>query len=300
MEFTDTISLADRTVNTLSGGEKQRVLIARALAQEPKILLLDEPTSYLDINYQIEIMELLVRLRRDYGLTIIMVLHDLNLASRYCDQLLVIKEGIIHTSGTPRQVINSSMIKEVYGCEVRVEYPESQDHPYIVFYGEEIRPAGESRNGWVHVVGGGGAGSRLFKKLVLAGWKVSTGVVNVGDGDWHEAKRLGIAMVEAPPFSQIEPSEVVRNHEMMKKADWVILAGIPFGAGNISNLQSVLAVAEKYQEVIVIDTCSIEERDFTGGQATEIYRRLLHCGVSKVASEREALQLLRGGARDAV
>lgn len=133
MELTDTVQLADRQVNELSGGEKQRVMLARALAQEPSILLLDEPTSYLDLKYQLEIMDLLTRLRHDSGLTIISVLHDINLASRYCDYLLVVKEGVIHAVGTPAQVISAPMIKEVYGCEVGVEYPDAGKRPYIVF-----------------------------------------------------------------------------------------------------------------------------------------------------------------------
>ncbi|MCX5780451.1 MAG: ABC transporter ATP-binding protein [Firmicutes bacterium] len=300
MEFTDTISLADRQVNQLSGGEKQRVLLARALAQEPKVLLLDEPTSYLDINYQIEIMELLARLRRDYGLTIIMVLHDLNLASRYCDYLMVVKEGFIHAVGTPQEVINAPMIKEVYGCEVRVEYPSSSAHPYIVFPGEEIKASGEGVPRSVHVVGGGGAGIGLFKTLLRSGWKVSTGVVNVGDGDWQEALRLGVNVIEAPPFCNIGADEVRRNKEMMQQAEWIIMAEIPFGTGNIGNLECVLEHAEKGYPVIVIDNFDIVERDFTGGKAAELYRRLLQSGVRRVKNEREALHLLKGGEKHAV
>jgi iron complex transport system ATP-binding protein len=133
MELTDINHLAQRQVNELSGGEKQRVLLARALAQEPSILLLDEPTSYLDLKYQLEIMDLLTRLRHDSGLTIISVLHDINLASRYCDYLLVVKESIIHAVGTPEEVITAPMIKEVYGCEVGVGYSDIGNRPYIMF-----------------------------------------------------------------------------------------------------------------------------------------------------------------------
>jgi len=300
MEFTDTISLADRQVNELSGGEKQRVLLARALAQEPKILLLDEPTSYLDLNYQIEIMELLARLRRDYGLTIIMVLHDLNLASRYCDYLIVVKEGFIHAIGTPQQVINAPMIKEVYGCEVRVEYPDSSQHPYIVFHQEEIKVMDEGGERWIHVVGGGGAGIGLFKNLLRSGWQVSTGVVNVGDGDWQEACRLGVSMIDAPPFCAIGAEEMRRNKELMQKAECVIMAEIPFGTGNIGNLESVLEQAEKGAPVIIIDNADIADRDFTDGKAAELYRQLLGCGVHRVNNEREAVSLLKGGVKHAV
>jgi iron complex transport system ATP-binding protein len=300
MQFTDTVKLADRQVNELSGGEKQRVLLARALAQEPKILVLDEPTSYLDLNYQIEIMELLVRLRRDYGLTIVMVMHDLNLASRYCDYLIVVKAGYIHAIGTPQQVINAPMIKEVYGCEVRVEYPDSSEHPYIVFQAEELKVIREGGERWIHVVGGGGAGTGLFKQLLRAGWKVSTGVVNVGDGDWHEACRLGLSMVEAPPFSEIGADEVSRNKGLMQKAEYIIMTGIPFGTGNLGNLECLLEQAQKGATVIIIDNDDIAERDFTGGKAAELYRQLLQCGISRVNSEQAAVHLLQGGEKHAV
>ena len=300
MDFTDTALLADRQINELSGGEKQRVFLARALAQEPKILLLDEPTSNLDLNYQIEIMELLVRLRRDYGLTIVMVLHDLNLASRYCDHLLVVKQGSIHAIGSPHQVITNNMIKEVFGCEVRVECPNSIERPYIVFNGEEIRVVGKGRERWVHVVGGGGAGLLLFRNLLNMGWKVSTGVINVGDSDWQEACRLGISIIEAPPFCSVGADEVRRNKEMMEKAEFIIMAGIPFGTGNIRNLECVLEEAEKGSPVIVVDNNGIDDRDYTGGKATELYRSLLKSGVRIVNSEWEAIHLMEGDEVNAV
>ncbi|MDD2585883.1 MAG: ABC transporter ATP-binding protein [Syntrophomonadaceae bacterium] len=294
MELTDISLLAERQVNELSGGEKQRVLIARALAQEPRILLLDEPTSYLDLNYQIEIMELLVRLRRDCGLTIVMVLHDLNLASRYCDYLLVVKDGKIHAGGTPYQVITANMIKEVYGCEVRVECPNSIERPYIVFYPEEHGAIRESRERWVHVVGGGGTGVGLFRNLLKSGWKVSTGVVNIGDSDWQEACRLGVSMTAAPPFCNVGIKEVMQNKEMMNQADFIIMAGIPFGTGNLRNLECVLEEAEKGGPVIVVDNIDICERDYTGGKAEDIYKKLLKSGARIVNSEWEAIMLMGG------
>ena len=294
MELTDTISLADRQVNELSGGEKQRVLLARALAQEPQILLLDEPTSYLDLNYQLELMELLLRLRRDYGLTIIMVLHDLNLASRYCDYLVIVKKGSIYAIGTPHQVITTNIIKDVYGCEVRVECPNSSERPYIVFGSDEISAAKGNSEAWVHVVGGGGSGLMLFRNLLNSGWNVSTGVVNVGDSDWQEARRLGLNIVEAPPFCPIGDSDVVRNIEEMRKAEYLILAGMPFGTGNIKNLECVLEEALRGARVIVINSTNISKRDYSGGMATELYNRLIKSGVYVVNNEWEAIQIMEG------
>jgi iron complex transport system ATP-binding protein len=122
MEATQTIAFAERRVGELSGGERQRLTIARALAQEPKIILMDEPTANLDINYQIETLNLARELCQKQELIVVLTLHDLNLASQYCDRLVVLGKGTVYCQGTPRTVINAETIKDVYGAEVHV-YP---------------------------------------------------------------------------------------------------------------------------------------------------------------------------------
>jgi iron complex transport system ATP-binding protein len=117
MERTATQSLAERRIDELSGGEIQRLVVARVLAQEPKSILLDEPTANLDISHQVEILDLIKNLCLENNLTVVVALHDLNLASQYCDRLILINNGRVHAQGTPKEVINSRNIKEVYGAE---------------------------------------------------------------------------------------------------------------------------------------------------------------------------------------
>ncbi len=121
MALTDVTAFKERNIFSLSGGELQRVLIARALAQEPQVLLLDEPTSYLDIKHQIHICQLLKRMNRDKGITIVSVFHDINLASRFSDRVMVMREGRIHGIGTPEEVITKEILDSVYGCRVFVD-----------------------------------------------------------------------------------------------------------------------------------------------------------------------------------
>jgi len=120
LRLTNTLHLASRPITGLSGGEQQRVIIARALAQEPDVLLLDEPTSHLDINHQLEILELVRRLTKERGLVTLLTSHDLNLAARYCDRLLMLERGRVYALGTPEEVLTPANIRQVYRVEVEV------------------------------------------------------------------------------------------------------------------------------------------------------------------------------------
>ncbi|MBM4081278.1 MAG: heme ABC transporter ATP-binding protein [Planctomycetes bacterium] len=146
MAQTDTLSFADRYLHELSGGEKQGVIIARALAQEPKILLLDEPTAFLDIKHQISVYELLVRLNRECGLTILAVSHDLNLAAQYCQRLVLLKQGKVFAGGPPAQVVTAENIRQVYEAEVTVEKNPRTGAPWIMPLGLAQRERSATSN----------------------------------------------------------------------------------------------------------------------------------------------------------
>lgn len=120
MLFTDIAQLAGRRLDQLSGGERQRVIIARALCQQPRIILLDEPTAALDPAHQLKIMDLMERLRREQNITVIMVSHDLNLAAMYGDRLLLLKNGRVEKQGSPAEVLTSEQLAASYGCVMHV------------------------------------------------------------------------------------------------------------------------------------------------------------------------------------
>lgn len=145
MALTDTVHLAERRIGELSGGERQRVVIARALAQEAPVLLLDEPTTHLDLCHQLALLDLVQRLRHECGLAVGAVFHDLNLAAQYCDRLVMLMEGRSYAEGTPAEVITSANVSRVYGARVCILPHPSNGLPMTVV--APGRAAGEGRWG---------------------------------------------------------------------------------------------------------------------------------------------------------
>lgn len=135
MQETNVADLASRSIDAVSGGERQRVLMARALAQEPRVMLLDEPTAHLDLHHQMETCRLLRKLNDERGLTVVLVSHDLNLASQYCDRLLLLDHGRIVALGTPHEVLRAETLRAVYGCEVLIDQHPASGLPRITIPG---------------------------------------------------------------------------------------------------------------------------------------------------------------------
>lgn len=133
METTMTSQFADRYFNEISGGEKQRVMIASALAQSPEMMLLDEPTAALDLKYQVQILAILKNLNVEHNMTLVMAMHDLNLASRFCNRLILLNEGQIVRDGPPEQVLEKNILEQVYDTEVDLDFKDGsiRVHPAI-------------------------------------------------------------------------------------------------------------------------------------------------------------------------
>lgn len=130
MEITHTLKYKDKPVSELSGGQKQRVWIAMALAQDTKILFLDEPTTYLDVRYQLQILRLVQSLNREYGITIVMVLHDINQSLYYSDEIIAMKDGKVIAQGTPEQTITTELVKEVYDVDLEIRSVDGK--PFVI------------------------------------------------------------------------------------------------------------------------------------------------------------------------
>ena len=290
LERTDALRFSSRVFSELSGGEKQRVIIARAIAQKPKVLLLDEPTVYLDISGQIETMDLIKKLNREEGITVVAVLHDVNLAARYCDRIALLSGGTLEASGAPSDVLTPETIRSVYGIDVLVRKDPMTEAVFVM-----PRPAAPSirRHGTrAHVISGGGTGGRLMKFLHDQGFSVSTGVVNVLDDDYVIANDLHIPVVAEIPFSQISDDAHAENVRLIGESALVIVSSFPVGPGNFKNLEAAKAALSLGKRVFIVRSKNTPGIDFVGGKADEMVSGLIASGAAVVADVSDLLPLL--------
>jgi len=289
MALTHTLVFADRPITSLSGGERQRCMIARALAQQPDILLLDEPTAHLDINHQIEILDLAKRLTAERGLATLVVLHDLNLASQYCDHLVLIADSRVLAAGPPGDVVTEVHIRTAYGTDVQVRQHPSSGRPYVTLMSRLPVAPPPTRQTRIHLICGAGTGARLMRQLRQQGFALSVGVVNVADTDQLEAEALDLPRVEEAPFSPITEEMHRLNSELAREADVVVVTGIPYGSGNLRNLEAAVRARGFGRRVLIIDDPPIPGRDFTDGEATALQRQIINAGAELCQDEAAAL-----------
>jgi len=277
MVYTDVATLRKRPVTALSGGERQRAVVAMVLAQEPRIILMDEATSHLDINHRFEIMQLIERLNADQGVTAVIISHDLNLAADFCRRLILLDHGRIAADGTPAAVLTGDLLRQVYHCEIAVQHdPQSG---LVNVTPARHRPGSASGQGIrVHIVAGGGAGEELMRHLALCGYTISAGVLNQGDNDTGTAQALGIQMALEKPFSPISAEALGQARTLAGQADVVVLTDVPFGPGNLPNLDLLEDAMRQKRRVLVLT--GIDQRDYTPDhQAVHRVRALVAQGA---------------------
>lgn len=227
MERAEVETFADRDVTSLSGGEKQRVLLARALAQQTPVLLLDEPTASLDVNHQIRTLELVRGLVEDADRAVVAAIHDLDLAARYCDELVLVADGRVLDSGAPESVLTPAAIRDAFDARVAVGTDPTTGEPTV----SPLPERSDSLETQVHVLGGGNTATPLLRELADAGATVSVGPVVEGDLDHETARRFGFDAVAVEPFSTPAGESLTRAREQIAAADVVAIAGAALDRG---------------------------------------------------------------------
>ncbi len=225
LERVHALDLAERDFSSLSDGQRQRILLARALCQEPEMIVLDEPTAYLDIRYKIELLEILREMAREKGITVILSLHELDLAAKISDELLCVRGETIAAFGPTEQVLESRAMEALYGME-RGSY-----NPLLGSV-EMPRPAGEPRQ---FVLAGGGFGIPVYRLLQKQGIPFATGILFENDVDYQVARALGTQVVCVPAFAEMTEEAFDQAAELMVQCGAVIDAGTPMGPLNEKN-----------------------------------------------------------------
>lgn len=266
--------LACRRMQTLSDGEKQKIFIARALAQEPRIILLDEPTLHLDLKHRMEVMSILRRLCREKGITVVASMHDVDIAAKVADLVALIRKGSIMAWGTPEEVLHRETVTELY------DFRGAAFNPWLGSI--ELNDCNGDR-GLVFVVGGVGCGARLYRMLARRAFAVSTGVLHANDLDAYVAESLGIERVLETPMKPISDGACRKAMDLLEKAICVVDSGFPVESLNRRNLDLIRTGLEIGKPVVGL-------RDSRKDSETLEASPLTHSKVVYCANEMELMK----------
>jgi iron complex transport system ATP-binding protein len=281
------VGLLDREkdgILAISGGERQRAVLARALAQEAPLLLLDEPTTHLDIAHQIDLLSRVRRLATEGRVTVVAALHDLNLAARYADRIVVLSRGRRVADGTPTAVLSTDLLARVWGVDAELGVDRASGLPFLIprRLVDDAPPAMASLTlGPVHVVGGGGAAAPILRALVDAGFRVTTGALNMLDTDAETAEALGVVAAVEGPFAPLGPAVREQHRVLLGEAHAIIVAPFAVGPSNLANLEDVRPYLGRVPIFLVRPMAGLE-LDFAGGAAVAARGALVHGGAVEV------------------
>nr|WP_264475051.1 heme ABC transporter ATP-binding protein [Salinirubrum litoreum] len=270
MARTDVAQFADRSITEISGGERQRVLLARALAQDTPLLLLDEPTASLDISHQIRTLELVGDLVAD-GRTVVAAIHDLNLAAHYCDDLWLLGDGDLLATGDPASVLTEDRLSTAFDADALVTRHPVTGSTYVT----ALPTSRGDAEGSVHVIGGGGSAARVLYLLSSAGYRVTVGALNEGDSDTETARHLGIDPITVDPFAPVDAGAREAVGDAVEAADAVVVADVEVGDGNLANLEA----ARRGDRVVLVEDRPFSDRNFAGERGQRIYEALKERGT---------------------
>jgi iron complex transport system ATP-binding protein len=233
-------SLAGRSFSDLSDGERQKALVARALAQEPRVLLLDEPTLHLDLKHRMEVMTILRNLCRSQGITVVASLHDVDVASKVSDQVALIKNGGILAWGVPEKVLTDSTVTDLY------DFNDAAFSNHLG--GIELR--GNACCGRAFVVAGMGSGAMVYRMLSKRGFAIATGVLHTNDLDYYVAKSLGAECMTLSPMQEVNALKVSEAIKCLKSCDLVIDCGFDIGPMNQENMEIIKSAISQGKQVL--------------------------------------------------
>ena len=227
MSATGVLGLAERDFSHVSDGQRQRVLLARALCQEPRVLLLDEPTSYLDVRSQLEVLQLLRREARERGIAVVASLHEIDLAQKAADHVICVKDGRVMCQGSPDEVFSAERVAELYDLA-----PGAYDPAFGSV--ELARPEGDPE---VFVIAGGGTGAACFRRLAREGTPFAAGVLHEHDADGLLARSLATQAVFERDFEPVSEQSVDRAREVLLACREVVCCVSEFGTMNARNAE---------------------------------------------------------------